>query len=450
MFGLLELSLLLPTERPDGQLDGVGPGYYNEAHGKACYLQGKDRTAGDKILPMHSFALNFAGVALVIALLGCGGSKPAKSGAGGATSVNGTGGTTSAGGGSGGGGLSGGGGTLGTGGTTSAGGGGGRGGGGGATVPPDAGPVLGTGGSADFGNRYVNAFCQFFAKCGVSPSVAACKADYFDSGAVDLTALVQDIDSGKIIYDASYAPTCFDAIAATACTEPATAQGAQTNSLCTSVIRGTVAAGGNCVTDAECVGGVCHQPSCGASCCLGTCGQPLATGAACTSSTECAAGNYCSSQGTCQPQGAQGQSCTYNSQCQSGLSCDNNSGSGTCAPYVKDGQACTPDGADCENINGFCDPTTGKCRARLAVGAACSVPDGGISRLNAGCAFYADCREGICVALPGPGEACSVPDSGYAALACMVGTCTNGVCQQTVNPPCTVASATAPDAGARD
>ena len=283
----------------------------------------------------------------------------------------------------------------------------------------------------------------------MSPSVAACKADYFDSGAVDLTALVQDIDSGKIIYDASQGAACFDAIAATACTQQATSQGGPTNSSCTSVIRGTVAAGGNCVTDAECLGGSCHQPSCSTSCCLGTCGQPLAAGAACTSSTDCVAGDYCSSQGTCQPQGAQGQPCTYNSQCQSGLACDS-AGSGTCVPYVKDGQPCTPDGADCENINGFCDPTSGKCRSRLAVGAACSVPDGGISRISSGCVFYADCRDGTCVTLPGMGEACTVPDGGYASMACFVGTCTSGTCQGTVNPPCTVASATSPDAGARD
>ncbi len=422
------------------------------------------------MLFMRGFTLSFAGVALLSCLVGCGSSKPADSGVGGtggATSASGvggngggTGGTTSASGVGGTGGGTGGttsasgvGGTGGsTGGTTAASGGGGS---GGATLAPDAGPGPGSGGSADFENRYINAFCQFFARCGVSPSVAACKADYFDSGAVNLTVLVQDIDSGKIIYDVSQALACFDAIAATACTEEATVEGGQTNALCTTVIRGTVAVGGNCVTDAECVGGVCHQPSCGSSCCLGTCGQPLAAGEACTSSTDCVPGDYCgtdyvtSSQSTCQPQGAQGQPCTYNSECQSGLTCDS-AGSGTCAPYVKDGQPCNPDGADCENVNGFCDTTSGTCRPRLAVGAACSVPDGGISRISSGCVVYADCREGTCVALPGPGEACTVLDGGYAELACFVGTCTNGTCQGMANPACTVASATSPDAGARD
>jgi hypothetical protein len=409
---------------------------------------------------MRRSASSFFAVGLMIVFSGCGGTKKGGS----AGTGGGPGGSAGGGTGVGSGGASGGGtgtndaGSLGG---QGSGGAGGRsdaavlGGSGGSGGKRDAAALGGTGGSADFANRYVNAFCQFFANCGVSPSVAACKADYFDSGAVDLTALVQDIDSGKIIYNASEAPTCFDAIAATACTQVATAQGGPTNSLCTTVLKGTVATGGNCVTDAECVGGVCHQPSCGASCCLGTCGQPLAAGAACTSSSDCAAGDYCgtdyvtSSQSTCQPRGAQGQPCTYNSQCQSGLACDSSS-SGTCVPYVKDGQACTPDGADCENINGFCDVTSGKCRPRLAVGAACSVPDGGISRLNAGCAFYADCREGTCVALPGPGEACTVPDGGYASLACFVGTCTGGTCQGMANPPCTVASAASRDAGARD
>ena len=400
------------------------------------------------MIPMRSFTLSLAGVGLLFVLVGCGSSKPATQGAGGSAGVGGTGGMTSA--------IGVGGSSGSTGGMTSANGGiSGRGGGGGATLAPDAGPVLGTGGSADFRNRYASAFCQFFARCGVSPSVSACKADYFDSGAVDLTALAQDIDSGKIIYDASNAPTCFDAIAATACTEEATAQGGQTNSLCTTVLKGTVASGGNCVTDAECVGGVCHQPSCGASCCLGTCGQLLAVGAACTSSTDCSAADYCgtdyvtSFQSTCQPRGGQGQPCTYNSQCQSGLACDSSS-SGTCVPYVKDGQACNPDAADCENVGSFCDATSRTCRPRLAVGAACSVPDGGISRISSGCVFYADCRGGICVALPGHGEACSVPDGGAASLACFVGTCTGGTCQGIAQAPCTIANATTPDAGARD
>jgi hypothetical protein len=406
---------------------------------------------------MRSFALNFAGVALVGFFLACGSTKKASDGgvggsggvgtgtppSGGSISTTlsgGVGGVTSPGG---------------AGGVSSPGGAGGA--GGVATSSADAAVNPGTGGAGDFANRYASAICQLFARCGLSPSTEACKADFLDSGLLSLTAIVQDIDSGVTIYDASRAGPCFDAFANASCAQGTVLGGSQVDALCTPVLKGTVANGGNCVADTECAGGVCHQPSCGASCCLGTCGQASPTGGACDSDTDCASGDYCdtnpfstTTQNTCLPRGTQGQPCDYSGGCQDGLTCDG-AGSGTCVPYVKDGQACTTYGPDCENLDSFCDPESGQCRPRLALGAACSVPAGAFSRPDAGCVFYADCVGGTCVALPGLGDPCTVPDGGFGSLVCRSGECTNGTCQPLgLDPPCTLTNATVADAGARD
>jgi hypothetical protein len=390
---------------------------------------------------MRSFALNFAGVALVGFFLACGSTKKADDG--GTTSSGGSGaggmGATSSGGSM----------VAGTGGTGA--GGTGAGGAGGVTS------AGGAGGSTDFASRYTTAFCQVFVKCGLSPSVAVCKADYIDTGVFNLTTLFQDIDNGTTIYDASKADPCFDAMATEPCMLSGASGGDQLDAVCAGVLTGTVPDGGSCVADTECAAGVCHQPDCGASCCLGTCGQPFPIGAACDLSSDCVPDAKCvydylvsTSRGTCQLGAGQGQPCPMGTACQSGLTCDTG-GTETCVPYVKDGDTCTADGPACENLNSFCDPQSGTCRPRLAVGSACSVPDGSMSRTGAGCDFWADCVSGTCVALPGAGDACTVPDGGSGALVCRAGDCTDGVCQATVlAPPCTLANATVADAGARD
>jgi hypothetical protein len=385
------------------------------------------------MIAMRGFALIFAVVALLGGFASCDGSKRAGGGVDGGGAGLGSGGVVGGG----------------TGGTAD-------GGAGGGSLLRDAGPALGTGGAGDFATRYTTAFCQFFVRCGLSPSAAACKSDYIDSGVFNLTALAQDIDSGRTLYDATKAGPCLDALANASCAQGTVFGGHQLDTVCAGVIRGTVADGGACVEDNECAGGKCHQPSCGGSCCLGTCGVPAAIGAACGSDTDCDTGAACrygvstsTSQGTCQAQVARGQPCSYDSDCQSGLDCDS-AGTGTCVPFVADGQACTPEGVECANINSFCDPQTGTCHPRLPVGAACAIPDASLSFLASGCAYYANCVGGACVALAGVGEPCSVPDGGASYLVCRAATCVGGVCQISASPSCTLATATEPDAGARD
>jgi hypothetical protein len=452
---------------------------------------------------MHSLKNLSIAVAGLALLVGCGGSKKTANGTGGVSGATGAGGLTGgggiAGGGTGGaGGPTGGGGTVGgTGGTAgpmgsggtvvvatggsggksgtgggtgvavggaggSLGGGGGvtsggtagtsRGGsGGGVTSIPDAGtPIPGTG--ADFANRVADAFCKFYVSCGFSPSIAACQSDYFASSLIDFSNISRGIDSGRILYDVSKAGPCFDVIAQSPCQLDTLATQQKTSAGCMDLLRGKVPAGGGCVDGAECVTGVCHQPSCGVSCCLGTCGEQFPAGAACESSSDCMDGNFCdfsSSSSRCKPEMAAGQPCNSSSSCQIGLVCDV-SGSKTCVPRIADGQACAVDGVECESLASFCDPDTGKCRRRLPVGSACSIPDGGVARVSAGCVYYAACVGGTCAELPPNGQPCSVLDGGSSYLVCRAGQCTGGTCQPYETTPCTMETAQVPDAGARD
>ena len=316
----------------------------------------------------------------------------------------------------------------------------------------DGGAYLGSGASADFYNKFVSAYCQYNVNCNEAASVAACRADYFDSGALSLASTLRQIDSGRVIYDASKAATCFGALATAGCSRSGSSSltTVLSSGTCATLLRGTVSVGGACVSSDECSNGTCLKVSCGASCCLGTCTALSAAGASCTSTSGCVDGAYCSlgtsSPGTCMTRVGQGQSCsTDSSACQPGLTCDY-SGTKTCLAYVNDGQPCTASGPSCDNVGSYCNSTGGTCQPRLKVGAACTP----ISATSSGCVSYAECLNGTCTSKPAPGEACTVPDGGYALYGCSGGSCTQGTCVVTPSPVCTIESALAQDAGARD
>lgn len=315
----------------------------------------------------------------------------------------------------------------------------------------DGSVTVGTGPLADFQESYIAAFCQYVTRCAMSPSMEACRKSYFDSRIIDLGELESEIDQGLVTYDASAAAACFSVIANASCAVGSLSSTSSAAPSCSGLIKGLVAPGGACVSDEQCTTGLCKQPSCGGTCCLGVCAVKAATGASCTQSSECADDAVCSYDGSlagmCKPRAAQGQACKYSNDCQSGLACDS-TGSKTCVPLIADGHACTPGGASCEALSSYCDPASKTCQPRAKVGAACvsdtSVPPG------SGCVIYAQCKSGVCVAIPTVGEACQISDGGFTEIACLVGSCTNGMCQVEPSPPCTIASAQVPDAGTRD
>ena len=125
-----------------------------------------------------------------------------------------------------------------------------------------------------------------------------------------MLTVVAAVKRGTVKYDAESARVCLDAFT-TDCAdlvEPAA---------CDNVFRGTVPAGGACVTGAECVdGGRCLEPdTCTVACCVGTCeavGAPIAIGGACdfpSSSTPCVDGAFCANDRTCTARRPVGAAC---------------------------------------------------------------------------------------------------------------------------------------------
>jgi hypothetical protein len=312
----------------------------------------------------------------------------------------------------------------------------------------DGSSAVGTGPLADFEASYIQAFCQYVTRCGLSPSVEACHKTYFDSSLIDLDQLQREIDEGLVTYDATAATACFSVIANASCTVDSLSSTSSAAPSCAGVVKGTIASGGACVSDEQCATGLCKQPSCGGSCCLGVCAVKAAAGGGCTQSSECVADATCnydgSLTGTCKPRAPRGEACKYNSDCQSGLTCDS-TGSKTCVELIADGHPCTPGGASCAELSSYCDGTSKTCQPRAKLGAAC-VSDA-TSLHGSGCVSYAQCKNGVCVAIPTVGEPCQATDAGYPEIACLVGACTNGTCQVAPSQVCTIASAHGADAG---
>lgn len=323
---------------------------------------------------------------------------------------------------------------------------------GGSGVSSDAGVTLGTKASADFSAHYIAAACRQYECLSLTENLESCRNDFFNPGYL-LPELVRAIDDGRILYDASKGGECYAAVAKLPCNGPPPAIALQD---CFSIIKGTVPAGGACLTPFECADRACHQNRCSfPACCLGVCGAPFASGAVCESSDDCEADERCAyatasaATKTCGPYQSEGQPCDSSTFCASNLSCDSG-GSHTCKPRIKDGAACSPDGPECESMASYCDPATGKCKPRIPVGGACTVPTRTQARYDVGCVGWAACIDGVCANLPAVGAACSTPDGGRADYACRIGGCINGLCQSTMNQPCTMEIAQSADAGTRD
>jgi hypothetical protein len=103
-------------------------------------------------------------------------------------------------------------------------------------------------------------------------------------------AIHKGIDEGRIHFDAAQAHICVDALQSLACPmfEPATRY---RETYCTSPFHGTVADGGTCGTDEECVSTSCVF---GPGSTSGTCTARLPSGAACgANSAACTGADRC-------------------------------------------------------------------------------------------------------------------------------------------------------------
>jgi hypothetical protein len=275
--------------------------------------------------------------------------------------------------------------------------------------------------------RAVDVFCQAELACGLFPDSASChSALQADQGQVEA-----DVAAGKVKYDGAQAAACLDALpASVSCTQSAPRR--PQPSACNQIFVGTVAMGGPCLANEDCVSASCDFKACATAtmCCAGTCATPqpssVAVGGACNSINQCAVGAYCNFDVTpfvCAPVKAAGQPCSSSNECMDGAACLPTSASSlsmrACGRPPRRGEAC-PGPTSCDSRADFCDPLTMKCVARLAPGAACMPA-------AMGCVAWAFCDTTSlkCVARGGVGEPCDATNGG-TCLSDL--TCAGGVC----------------------
>jgi hypothetical protein len=279
----------------------------------------------------------------------------------------------------------------------------------------------------DLGDKLLDESCTRAVRCGEYPDKATCLAS--NSRIVDLGQLEADVSAGKVTYDGSKAADCLSVIFARGCT--ITEQLAPVSSqACDDTFKGTVATGGTCFSEEECVSQSCDRSNCATAltCCAGTCNPPvtasIASGGNCLpAGSVCVTGTFCKrdptgSNATCTPQVARGQPCTtLVDECVVGNICNTDpvTGNGTCGKVPVEGEPC-PDGL-CDASSDACDAATRTCVRRIAIGGAC--PSG------SGCVRYANCDTATltCVPRASKGGACTTTGDCLGSL-----TCTNGVC----------------------
>jgi hypothetical protein len=282
----------------------------------------------------------------------------------------------------------------------------------------------------DLPARAVEAVCSVEAACQIYPDEASCRA----AQRSNLDQIQADVAAGKIKYDAVEAGACLDSVTAIlACR--LSAPRTRAVAACNATFIGSVAAGGACLVNEDCVSSRCSFVNCGtAMCCPGTCDAPqptgVAIGAACTSSSQCVDGAFCPfavNGSVCTAVKAAGASCTGSEECVSGTACLPSAAGAatrTCVVPPARGEPCVGS-LTCDDRGDFCDPATMKCAARIAPGGACDP-------MAIGCVLYAACDATTlkCVARGGIGAACT------QALPCQSNlTCTNGACLGPLQKP---------------
>lgn len=292
---------------------------------------------------------------------------------------------------------------------------------------------------ADLAEMAEQAVCSQEVRCGLFADVASCKA----ASVWKMDPLVASINAGRIQYDGKAAAACIEALAALGCnlTDPSDDAAPP---VCVSAFRGSVAVGGSCFMDDDCVSGNCGGKACSlpVDCCAGACVAEarvptIPAGGSCYppgGSGNCADGTYCdnASAGStcvtgivlgqpCDPVGVQSAGCQPPGTCRPS---NNSTLGGTCMPPPAEGETCDTNAAICNSSLDYCD-NTGTCVRKLAVGIPC--PD------RVGCVDYAVCSSGTCISKKKPGEVCD----GEQVDPCMgVLVCSGGICSLPSDPVC--------------
>ncbi len=275
---------------------------------------------------------------------------------------------------------------------------------------------------------FINAACNFYAQCGLIDDATTCRALNLDIE-IDPDVLAA-VEAGKVIYHGDKARECL-CIVGGSCDRTQFDRNPG-SAACDEMFEGTVAAGGQCALDEECISQDCNVPACPDACCQGSCvgdapparpivGESCAinndcvasycdfttdictaykqVGEACNSSSQCATGGCVSSvcatlpgpgepcnatasgttcrdlgyvcslsTSTCVPYGLTGDACVNERECSPLYDCDANQ---TCQLRSTLGDPCDPQSFGCID-NSYCDATTMLCTAPKADGAACT------------------------------------------------------------------------------
>ncbi len=215
-----------------------------------------------------------------------------------------------------------------------------------------------------------------------------------------------------VIYDGNKMQQCLDALAAASCDQTAEDRRV-TPPVCSATLRGTVAGGGVCHLDVECVSHACSA-QCDAqnACCEGTCigdtllvSQPIAIGQPCVlgSGSSCVEGAYCDTNSErCAALVPAGSSCDDDAQCDYGLGCFGSLGN-TCQLLPTLGQPCIA--FRCRDEGTLCSATTMVCVAEGLASATCMT--------SSDCSQFYQCDATAhqCQPNPGLGQSCSTTQS---------------------------------------
>ncbi len=293
----------------------------------------------------------------------------------------------------------------------------------------------------DLADALADAQCARLVRCNTYVSQAACLAE----AQLDVTELKHSIEAGRVSYDGAKVAACLDAFGAAPC-DASTEAARVTPAACDEGVKGTVADGGTCYTNTECVSESCNQPDCGMACCEGVCDPTVgdaAIGQSCANA-RCVDGAFCNGSDVCTALLAAGAACQSDGQCAYGLACGNS----VCAPAANRGEACL-DG-DCTDIGDRCDGTS--CVARSTAGGACRMGFDGLfdcqrplvcngtslkceepPTAGQACQFF--CASGL---FCNDQDTCEAPRANGAA--CNSNTeCTSNFCDDTLaNPVCAV------------
>lgn len=262
--------------------------------------------------------------------------------------------------------------------------------------------ACGGGGStslSDLSDAYRSAMCDYYVRCGVVESQALCEQLL---GGLETAELEAAVAAGKVKYDGDAAGECLDAIGGRSC-NPGDENARVAPAACDNMIKGTVADGGQCFNSGECVSGSCTLTDCTDACCPGTCDPTVAEaaiGASCATA-DCVDGAFCNAQNTCEALKASGATCTSSSECAYGTRCLGTPQ--TCQAPPAKGAACvvTNGTPTCGTTGLVCDASM-KCVGYLFTGATCD-PAADL------CAPYLTCDETTmkCTGEPAIGEACT-------------------------------------------